>query len=185
MLQLQVQLLSIAVDIAGDKEETKKLLEEAQIPVPRGRIIRNEEELQEAIDRIGYPFVIKPIDGNHGKGATTNIITWEQALKALEAARRYSRNVICEKFITGFDFRVLVINYKFMCAALRTPASVTGDGEHTIQWLVDETNKDPRRGFGHEKVLTSNQALMTLRKRCLKTKAILWKQFRQKVNWFC
>ena len=73
---------------------------------------------------------------------------------ALAAAQKYSRSVICERFITGFDFRVLVINYKFICAALRTPASVTGDGIHTIQWLVDETNKDPRRGYGHEKVLT-------------------------------
>ena len=78
----------------------------------------------------------------------------EQAEKALEAARKYSRNVICEKYITGFDFRVLVIDYKFICAALRTPACVTGDGEHTIQWLIDEINKDRRRGFGHEKVLT-------------------------------
>jgi len=146
---------SIAVDIAGDKEETKRLLEDAHIPVPRGRIVRDEEELQDEIDRIGYPVVLKPIDGNHGKGATTNIVNWEQAVRALEAAKRYSRNVICEKFITGFDFRVLVINYKFICAALRTPAAVTGDGEHSIQWLVDETNKDIRRGFGHEKVLTS------------------------------
>jgi cyanophycin synthetase len=145
---------SIAVDIACDKEETKNLLEAAEIPVPRGVIIRSEEGLKEAIDRIGYPMVLKPIDGNHGKGATTNIATWEQALTALAAAQKYSRSVICEKFIMGFDFRVLVINYKFICAALRTPASITGDGIHTIQWLVDETNKDPRRGYGHEKVLT-------------------------------
>jgi cyanophycin synthetase len=99
-------------------------------------------------------LVIKPIDGNHGKGNTTNITTWEQAVKAFEAAKTYSRSVIVERFITGFDFRVLVINYKFVAAALRTPASVVGDGIHNIQWLIDETNKDPRRGFGHEKVLT-------------------------------
>lgn len=145
---------NIAVDIACDKEETKNLLEAAEIPVPRGTVIRTEEGLQEAIDKYGYPLVIKPIDGNHGKGNTTNITTWEQALTALEAAKQYGRSVIVEKFITGFDFRILVINYKFICAALRTPASVTGDGEHTIQWLIDETNKDPRRGYGHEKVLT-------------------------------
>ena len=145
---------NIAVDIACDKEETKNLLGAAEIPVPKGDVIRTEEGLISAIDRIGYPVVIKPIDGNHGKGNTTNITTWEQALKALEAARMYSRNVIVEKFITGFDFRILVINYKFICAALRTPASVTGDGIHTIQHLIDETNKDPRRGYGHEKVLT-------------------------------
>ena len=145
---------NIAVDIACDKEETKMLLEAAEIPVPRGTVIRTEEGLKEAIEKFGYPLVIKPIDGNHGKGNTTNITNWEQAVKAFEAAKEYGRSVIVEKFITGFDFRCLVINYKFICAALRTPASVVGDGKHTIQWLIDETNKDPRRGYGHEKVLT-------------------------------
>ncbi|MGC4038744.1 MAG: cyanophycin synthetase [Chitinophagaceae bacterium] len=145
---------NIAVDIACDKEETKALLEAAEVPVPRGTVVRSEEGLKDAIDRFGYPLVIKPIDGNHGKGNTTNITTWEVAIKALQAAQHYGRSVIVEKFITGFDFRALVINYKFICAALRTPASVVGDGEHTIQWLIDETNKDPRRGYGHEKVLT-------------------------------
>lgn len=145
---------NIAVDIACDKEETKMLLEAAEIPVPRGTVAKTEEGLREAIKKFGYPLVIKPIDGNHGKGNTTNINDDDTALKAFEAARAYSRNVIVEKYITGFDFRALVINYKFICAALRTPASVIGDGEHNIQWLIDETNKDPRRGFGHEKVLT-------------------------------
>lgn len=145
---------NIAVDIACDKEETKNLLEAAEIPVPRGVVIRTELGLQEAVDKFGYPLVIKPIDGNHGKGNTTNITTWEQALQAFEAAKVYSRSVIVERFIVGYDFRILVINYKFICAALRTPASVVGDGVHTIQWLIEETNKDPRRGFGHEKVLT-------------------------------
>lgn len=145
---------NIAVDIACDKEETKLLLEAAEIPVPRGVVVRTEAGLEEAVQKFGYPLVIKPIDGNHGKGNTTNITTWEQALKAFAAAKHYSRSVIVERFIVGFDFRILVINYKFICAALRTPASVVGDGTHTIQWLIDETNKDPRRGFGHEKVLT-------------------------------
>jgi cyanophycin synthetase len=145
---------NIAVDIAGDKEETKLLLDAAQIPVPKGTVIRTEEGLNDAIESLGYPLVIKPIDGNHGKGNTTNITNYEQALKAFAAAKEYNRSLIVEKFITGYDFRALVINYKFVCAALRTPASVTGDGEHTIQWLIDETNKDPRRGYGHEKVLT-------------------------------
>lgn len=145
---------NIAVDIACDKEETKALLEAAEIPVPRGTVIRTEEGLKDAVEKYGYPLVIKPIDGNHGKGNTTNIINWEQALTAFAAAKQYGRSVIVEKFITGFDFRCLVINYKFVCAALRTPAAVTGDGEHNIQHLIDETNKDPRRGYGHEKVLT-------------------------------
>lgn len=145
---------NIAVDIAGDKEETKNLLSGAEIPVPTGTIVRDEEELREAITDIGYPLVLKPVDGNHGKGATTNITDWLHAVKALAAAQVYSNSIICERFITGYDFRMLVINHKFICAALRTPASVVGDGEHTIGWLINEINKDPRRGFGHEKVLT-------------------------------
>ncbi|MBI3137979.1 MAG: cyanophycin synthetase [Sphingobacteriales bacterium] len=145
---------NIAVDIACDKEETKLLLEAAEIPVPRGTVVRSEEGLDAAIDKFGYPLVIKPIDGNHGKGNTTNITNREQAIRAFDAAKQYSRSVIVERFITGYDFRCLVINYKFICAALRTPASVVGDGVHDIQWLIDEVNKDPRRGYGHEKVLT-------------------------------
>jgi cyanophycin synthetase len=145
---------NIAVDIACNKEETKMLLEAAEIPVPKGTVIRTEEGLQEAIEKFGYPLVIKPIDGNHGKGNTTNITSWDQALRAFEAAKEFSRNVIVERYILGVDFRCLVIDYKFICAALRTPASVIGDGIHTIQWLADEINKDSRRGYGHEKVLT-------------------------------
>ncbi len=145
---------NIAVDIACDKEETKALLEAAEIPVPSGTVVRTEAGLEEAVEKYGYPLVIKPIDGNHGKGNTTNITSWEQALTAFEAAQKYGRSSIVEKFITGYDFRILVINYKFVCAALRTPASVTGDGVSNIQQLIDETNKDPRRGYGHEKVLT-------------------------------
>lgn len=145
---------SIAVDIACDKEETKNLLEAAEIPVPKGRIVYSEEGLREAIERIKYPIVTKPVDGNHGKGATTNINNWEDAVRGLEAAKKYSRGVIVEKFITGQDHRVLVVNYKFVAAAIRKPAAVTGDGEHTIQELIDKTNEDPRRGYGHEKTLT-------------------------------
>ena len=145
---------NIAVDIACDKEETKALLEAAEIPVPSGTVVRTEAGLEEAVEKYGYPLVIKPIDGNHGKGNTTNITNWDQALTAFAAAQKYGRSSIVEKFITGYDFRILVINYKFICAALRTPASVTGDGVSSIQHLIDETNKDPRRGYGHEKVLT-------------------------------
>lgn len=145
---------NIAVDIAGDKAETKNLLEAAEIPVPKGTVVRTEEGLREAIESYGYPLVIKPIDGNHGKGNTTNITTEAQALQAFEAAKHYGRNVIVERFITGYDFRLLVINSKFICAALRTPAAVIGDGVSNINKLIEETNKDPRRGYGHEKVLT-------------------------------
>lgn len=146
---------SIAVEIACDKEETKNLLEAAEIPVPKGMIVYDDIDLERAINRIGYPVVTKPVDGNHGKGATTNIKNWEEAQAGLLAAKKYSRAVIVEKFITGLDHRMLVINYKFVCAALRTPAAVTGDGTSTIQELIDKVNEDPRRGYGHEKVLTA------------------------------
>ncbi len=145
----------IAVDIACDKEETKNLLGAAEIPVPKGRIVYGEEGLQAAIESIKYPIVTKPVDGNHGKGATTNITNWDDAVKGLEAAKKYSRGIIVEKFITGLDHRVLVINYKFIAAAIRKPAAITGDGVHTIDELIDITNQDPRRGYGHEKTLTS------------------------------
>lgn len=146
---------SIAVEIACDKEETKNLLEAANISVPKGRIIYDEEDLDRAIDSIGYPMVIKPVNGNHGRGATINIRNREEAIEALAAAKKISRAVICEKFITGFDHRVLVIDYKFVAAAKRTPALVIGDGKSRIMALIDAVNKDPRRGYGHEKVLTS------------------------------
>ena len=146
---------SIAVEIACDKEDTKLLLESAQIPVPKGRICVNLDELEAAANRIGYPLVTKPINGNHGKGATTDLKNWDELLMGYESAKVYSRSVIVEKFITGYDHRILVINYKFVAAAKRTPASVTGDGKHSIQELIDIVNSDPRRGYGHEKVLTS------------------------------
>jgi cyanophycin synthetase len=146
---------SIAVEIACDKEDTKTLLEAASIPVPKGRIIYDQEELLEAIDAIGFPIVIKPVNGNHGRGATINITSKEHALEALAIAKKISRGVIVEKYISGYDYRILVINYRFVAAAQRKPAAVTGDGKSTIQQLIDKVNADPRRGYGHEKVLTA------------------------------
>jgi cyanophycin synthetase len=146
---------NIAVEIACDKEDTKNLLEAAQIPVPKGIIVYDEEDLERAIKKLGYPLVTKPIDGNHGKGATTDLKNLEEAKAGFYAAKKYSKAVICERFIVGRDHRVLVINYKFVAAALRTPAAVIGDGKSTIQQLIDQVNSDPRRGYGHEKTLTS------------------------------
>jgi cyanophycin synthetase len=145
---------NIAVEIACDKEDTKNILEAASVPVPKGRIIYDEDDLAAACERLGYPLVIKPINGNHGRGATIGIQNWEQAVEALTIAKKVSRSVIVEQFIVGLDHRMLVINYKFVAAALRTPAAVEGDGKSTIQQLIDKVNEDPRRGYGHEKVLT-------------------------------
>ncbi len=145
---------SIGVEIACDKEDTKHLLEQAEVPVPKGEIVRTERGLRDAIDYIGYPIVVKPISGNHGRGITINVDNWDDACEALAAAKKISRSVIIERYITGDDYRLLVINYKLVAAAKRTPAHVVGDGKSTIQELIDEVNKDPRRGYGHEKVLT-------------------------------
>jgi cyanophycin synthetase len=145
---------NIAVDIACNKEQTKKMLDDASIPVAKGGICYDEEDLQETIDDIDYPIVIKPLDGNHGKGASINVTNWEDAVKGLKHAKEYSRRVIVEKFITGFDFRVLVINNEVVAAAQRVPAHVIGNGKNTIQELIDIINEDPRRGYGHENVLT-------------------------------
>src|SRR5690606_38335877 len=140
------QTSSIGVEIACDKEETKYLLERAEVPTPKGQIIRTEVGLKEAIEQIGYPIVIKPISGNHGRGITTNINNWDDATIALKAAKEVSRSVIVEKFVEGDDYRLLVINYKLVAAAKRTAAHVIGNGKSTIQQLINEVNADPRRG---------------------------------------
>jgi cyanophycin synthetase len=145
---------NIAVDIACNKEETKRLLDLASIPVASGGICVDNEDLEKVIEKIGYPIVLKPLDGNHGKGASINIKNLEDAKAGLIYAQTYSRRVIVEKFITGFDFRVLVIDNKLVAAAKREPAHVVGNGSNTIQELIDITNSDPKRGYGHENVLT-------------------------------
>ncbi len=145
---------SIAVDIACNKETTKKMLEDAAIPVPSGGLVMDEEDLESVIRKIGYPVVLKPLDGNHGRGQSINVKDWETAKTGLEHAQKVSRKVIVERYVTGYDFRVLVINHKMVAAARRVPANVVGDGETNIQDLIDKENLDPRRGYGHENVLT-------------------------------
>lgn len=145
---------NIAVDIACDKEDTKKMLENSSVPVARGSICVDEEDLENTIDKIGFPIVIKPLGGNHGKGASINVKNMEDAKSGLEHAQKYGRRVIVEKFITGHDFRILIINHKMVAAAQRVPAHVVGNGENTVRELIDTENQDPRRGYGHENVLT-------------------------------
>lgn len=146
---------SWGVEMAGDKQDTKWILEKAYIPVPKGEAILTKEGLAEVILEIGYPVVIKPIDGNHGRGITTNISSIEQALTAFDIAKTISERVVVERYLRGDDYRFLVINYKLVAVAKRTPAMVIGDGLSTIQQLIDQTNADPLRGEGHEKVLTT------------------------------
>ncbi len=145
---------SIGVELACDKEDTKYLLEQAEVEVPRGDIIRRESSIEETCNYVGYPLVIKPVGGNHGRGITVNIMSYEEALEAFHIAKEISRAIIIEKYIVGDDYRLLVINNLLVAAAVRTPAHIVGDGKLNIQELVDEVNKDPRRGYGHEKELT-------------------------------
>ena len=146
---------SWGVEMACDKEETKKILAGAYIPVPQGEVASTVEGLKEIIEEIGFPIVIKPIDGNHGRGITTNIQTMEMAVDAFHLAKKISDDVIIEKHIEGEDYRFLLINYKLVAVAKRTPAMVMGDGHSSIQQLIDQTNADPNRGDGHEKCLTT------------------------------
>jgi len=147
---------SIGVELACDKEDTKFLLEQAEVEVPKGDIIRRERSLEDACNHVGFPLVIKPVDGNHGRGITVDIQNYDDALIAFHHAKESSRNgaIIVEKFIKGDDYRLLVINNRLVAAAKRTPAHVIGDGKSTVQELIDEVNRDPRRGYGHENVLT-------------------------------
>jgi cyanophycin synthetase len=144
----------IAVDIAANKHATKKLLGDMGVPVPKGYRIRDIDELEKTLESVGYPAVIKPLDGNHGRGATVGIKTLEAAQTAFEKAKEYSRYVIVEQQLQGSDFRALVVNNRLIAVAERVPAHVVGDGESTIEQLIEKTNADPRRGYGHEKVLT-------------------------------
>ncbi|MCH2246395.1 MULTISPECIES: cyanophycin synthetase [Crocosphaera] len=147
----------LAVELACDKEATKTILLDAGVPVPRGTTIQFFEELESAIADVGgYPIVIKPLDGNHGRGITIDVNSWEDAEEAYDLASKESktRSVIVERFYKGSDHRLLVINGKLVAVAERVPASVVGDGQHTIEELIAITNEDPRRGEGHDNVLT-------------------------------
>jgi cyanophycin synthetase len=146
---------SIGIEIASDKQDTKKLLAEGFIPMPEGKLVYAQEELDEAIIELHFPLVIKPVNGNHGRGITTSIETKEEAYVAFERAKEISEDVIVEKFIKGTDYRFLVINYKLVAVAKRIPAMIKGDDQFTIEQLIDQTNNDPNRGDGHEKVLTT------------------------------
>ncbi|MCT7966804.1 cyanophycin synthetase [Laspinema sp. D1] len=150
----------LGVELACDKEGTKKTLRDAGVPVPRGTLIHYLDELQEAIEEVGgYPIVIKPLDGNHGRGITIDIHSWEEAEEAYDAATTASktRSVIVERYYKGRDHRVLVVNGKLIAVAERVPAHAIGNGKSTIQELIEETNRDPNRGDGHDNVLTRIQ----------------------------
>jgi cyanophycin synthetase len=147
---------ALAVDIAGDKNLTNRLLAAAGLPVPRSEIVRDAEDAVAAAERIAYPVVVKPLDGNHGRGVGLDIREEAAVRAGFDRAVGQSRRgvVVVESFVTGNDYRVLVVGGHMVAVAQRVPAHVTGDGKHTVRELVESANEDPRRGIGHEKVLT-------------------------------
>lgn len=145
---------AIAEAIAQDKELTKRLLDAAGVPVPHGREVTDVEDAWLAMTEIAGPVVVKPKDGNQGKGVTVNITTREQLNAAFAAAVAISDEVLVERFLPGCDFRLLVVGNQLVAAARREPPLVIGDGVHSIQALVDQVNSDPRRGTGHATSLT-------------------------------
>ena len=145
---------NIAVELASDKEETNRILRDLGLPVPKQFIVRSAAQAVRAAERIGYPVVVKPLAGNHGRGVSINLRSPDEVETGFEKAVEHGRSIVVESYIEGFDHRLLVIDGKLVAAAKRVPGHVVGDGEHTIEALVDIVNTDPRRGVGHEKVLT-------------------------------
>ncbi len=147
---------AIGVDIASDKSLTNRLLDSAGLPVPRSEVVDSEDGAATAAGRLGFPCVVKPLDGNHGRGVHLDLRSEEAVRAAFHGALAQSRSgdVVVETYVAGRDYRCLVIGGTVAAIAERVPASVTGDGEQTVRQLVDIANLDPRRGIGHEKVLT-------------------------------
>ena len=147
----------LGIELAGDKEATKGILQKHGIPVPQGVTIQDYDQLDAAVERVGgFPLVIKPLDCNHGRGVTIDINSWRKAEAAFEQAIALSKlgEVIVERYHSGRDHRVLVVNGQVVAVAERVPAHVVGDGRSTIEELIESTNRDPRRGKGHDNVMT-------------------------------
>ena len=144
----------VAVELASDKEETNRILARLGLPVPKQRLVQTEERAVAAAERIGYPVVTKPYNGNHGRGVSIALATAHEVRAGFARALEHSRSVIVESFIAGHDHRMLVVNGELVAVSRREPGKVVGDGSHSIEELIAIVNADPRRGIGHEKVLT-------------------------------
>ncbi|MEC9488306.1 MAG: cyanophycin synthetase [Halanaerobium sp.] len=144
----------IGVDLACDKWRTKTLLQQFEIPVPKGIIVSSLEELAGAVEEISPPLVIKPFNANQGKGVSSSLVKEEEITRAYRIAREYSDRVIVEESLPGYDYRLLVIGDKLVAASKRVPPYVIGDGKNTIRELIAAENRNPGRGEGHEKPLT-------------------------------
>ena len=144
----------IAVEIASDKEETNRILADLGLPVPRQYLVYTPARAVEVAERLGYPVVVKPLDANHGRGVSIDLQDADAVRAAFVEAREHANTVIVETFIRGLDHRMLVVDGKLIAVAKRVPGHVVGDGRRTVAELVEVVNSDPRRGIGHEKVLT-------------------------------
>ena len=144
----------IAVELAQDKEETNKILANCGLPVPRQELVRSADRAARAAERLGWPVVTKPYNGNHGRGISVNLKTPDEVRAGFAKAAEHSSSVIVETFLKGEDHRLLVVGGELIAATRRTPGHVVGDGMHTVRQLVETVNRDPRRGIGHEKVMT-------------------------------
>jgi cyanophycin synthetase len=144
----------IAVELAQDKEETNKILGNCGLPVPKQELVRSADRAVRAAERLGYPVVTKPYNGNHGRGISIGLTTEDEVRAGFAAAAEHSSSVIVETFLQGDDYRLLVVNGELIAATRRTPGHVVGDGSSSVRALVERVNLDPRRGVGHEKVMT-------------------------------
>jgi cyanophycin synthetase len=162
---------AIGVEIADDKKSTKDILAQAGIPVPTGESVTELTEAYKVAEDIGYPIVVKPLVGNHGRGITVNITNKKDLNKAFKSAKKFRNKILIEKYIEGHDHRILVIDGKFVAASRREPPSITGNGKSKIKQLIEKVNQDPRRGFGHEKVLTKIE-IDVMTKRLLRQKKL-------------
>jgi cyanophycin synthetase len=145
---------AIAEAIAQDKQLTKQLLHAAGVAVPTGRPVADADDAWAAAQEIGLPVVVKPQDGNQGKGISVNLSSAEQVRHAYQVAREFRDDILVERYLPGHDYRLLVIGDKLIAAARRDPPLVIGDGTHTVHQLVDIVNRDPRRSDGHATALT-------------------------------
>ncbi len=166
----------IAVELAQDKEETNKILANCGLPVPRQELVRSGQQAVRAAQRLGFPVVTKPYNGNHGRGISIGLKSDEEVRAGFDAAAEHSSSVIVESYLSGEDHRLLVVGGELIAATRRTPGRVVGDGQHTVQQLVERVNQDPRRGVGHEKVMTrielDAQAAMMLTRQGLTVAAV-------------
>jgi len=145
---------SIAVEVAQDKDETKRVIGNIGLPVPKGDVVRSVDDAIDVVQEIGFPVIVKPLDASHGRGISRRLDDVESLRAAFDVAQTFSKRVVIEQFALGNDYRVLVVNGKVVACAERVPARVFGDGAKSVRALIEEENRDPRRGIGHTKILT-------------------------------